>query len=118
LVSQASLPASRCVHGANYASFVPLLDQHVCRDRARVLYSARGGNFNKRDDQGRSQPLVGDNVSFGAGAVVIGPIKVGSNSIVGANSVVTRDVPEDVIVFGVPARVIKERWDESTGRKL
>ena len=77
-----------------------------------------GGYFNKRDDQGRGQPSVGDNVSFGAGAVVIGPIKVGSNSIIGANSVATRDVPENVIVSGVPAKVIKERWDESTGRKL
>lgn len=75
-----------------------------------------GGNFNKKDEQGRSQPWVGDNVSFGAGAVVVGPVRVGSNSIIGANSVVARDVPEAVIVQGVPAKVIKERWDRSSGR--
>lgn len=77
-----------------------------------------GGNFNKVDAAGRSKPRLGDNVSVGAGAVVLGPVKVGSNSIIGANSVVTKDVPENVIVGGVPAVIIKNRWDESTGRGL
>lgn len=86
-----------------------------CDVRQNVTF---GGNFNKKDEHGRSQPWVGDNVSFSAGAVVIGPVKVGSNSIVGANSVVTRDVPENVIVSGVPAVVIKEKWDKDSGRGL
>jgi serine O-acetyltransferase len=86
-----------------------------CDVRQNVTF---GGNFNKTDSDGRTQPLVGDNVSFGAGAVVIGPVKIGSGSIIGANSVVTRDVPENVIVSGIPAVVLKQRWDESTGRKL
>lgn len=77
-----------------------------------------GGNFNKVDAAGRSKPCLGDNVSVGAGAVVLGPVKVGMNSIIGANAVVTKDVPEDVIVGGVPAVIIKNRWDESTGRGL
>jgi len=77
-----------------------------------------GGNFSKRDADGRDHPWIGDNVSFGIGAVVSGPVKVGSNSIIGANTVVTRDVPENVIVFGVPGKVIKERWTEESGRKL
>lgn len=77
-----------------------------------------GGNYNRTDAEGRQFPILGDNVSLGAGAVVVGPVKVGSNSIVGANSVVTRDVPEKVIVRGNPAVVIKEKWPESSGRKL
>ena len=77
-----------------------------------------GGNFNKTDAEGRLYPILGDNVSLCAGAVVVGPVKVGNNSIVGANSLVTRDVPDNVIVAGVPAVVIKERWPESSGRKL
>lgn len=77
-----------------------------------------GGNYGKVDSTGRSQPRLGDNVSVGAGAVILGPVKVGSNSIIGANAVVTKDVPENVIVGGVPAKIIKKRWDESTGRKL
>lgn len=77
-----------------------------------------GGNFNKKDKDGRSHPWVGDNVSIGIGGVIIGPVRVGSNVIVGANSVVNRDVPENAIVFGVPAIFIRERWNEDSGRKL
>ena len=77
-----------------------------------------GGNFSKKDAQGRMQPLLGDNVSIAAGAVLLGPVKVGSNSIIGANAVVVADIPENVIAAGVPARVIKERWDENSDRKL
>lgn len=86
-----------------------------CDIRQNVTF---GGNFNKIDSEGCSQPVLGDNVSVGAGAVIIGPVKIGSNSIVGANSVATRDVPENVIVGGVPAVVIKGRWSEDSGRKL
>jgi len=83
-----------------------------CDVRQNVTF---GGNFNKTDSQGLQQPCVGDNVSF---AVVIGPVKIGSNSIIGANSVVTRDVLEGVIVSGIPAVVIKQRWHQNSGRKL
>lgn len=86
-----------------------------CDVRQNVTF---GGNFSKVGRDGRTQPWVGDNVSFGAGAVVLGPIRVGSNSIIGANTVVTRDVPDNVIVFGVPGKVIKERWTEDSGRQL
>jgi serine O-acetyltransferase len=77
-----------------------------------------GANYSKVGKDGRTLPRLGDNVSVGAGAVVVGPVYTGSNAIIGANSVVTRDVPENVIAFGVPAKVIKDRWDETTGRKL
>ncbi len=77
-----------------------------------------GANFNKKDAQGRQYPVVGDNVSICAGAVVIGPVKIGNNSIIGANSVVNRDIPENVIAAGNPAKVIRERWPESSGRIL
>lgn len=77
-----------------------------------------GANFNKKDSNGRQYPIIGDNVSICTGAVVIGPVRVGKNSIIGANSVVNRDVPENVIVAGNPAKVIRERWSEDSGRKL
>jgi len=77
-----------------------------------------GGNYGKVTEDGRSHPWVGDNVSFGVGAVIAGPVTIGSNSIIGANTVVTRNVPEGVIVSGVPGVIIKKVWDKETGRGL
>jgi len=51
-------------------------------------------------------PIVGDRVEFGAGAVVIGALTVGSDSKIGALSVVTRSVEAGTTVAGVPARAI------------
>lgn len=54
-----------------------------------------------------------DNVIVYVNAVVMPGVKVGKNSVVGAGSVVTRDVPPDVIVMGNPARVIGRVWANS-----
>lgn len=52
-------------------------------------------------------PMIGDNVQILSGAVVIGAIKVGNNAVIGANSVVTKDVPENAVVAGVPAKFLR-----------
>lgn len=52
-------------------------------------------------------PIIGNNVYISAGARIIGKINVGNNVIIGANSVVNKDVPNNCIVAGVPARVIR-----------
>ncbi len=54
-------------------------------------------------------PVIGDNVYIGAGAVILGAVKIGNNAAIGANSVVTHDVPEGARVAGAPARVINNR---------
>ena len=48
-------------------------------------------------------PVIGDNVTIGVGAKIIGGIHVGNNAIVGANAVVVKDVPDGAVVFGNPA---------------
>jgi acetyltransferase-like isoleucine patch superfamily enzyme len=53
--------------------------------------------------------VVGSNVWIGYGACVLRGVRVGDNSIVGTNSVVTRDVPANSVVAGIPARVIRMR---------
>ncbi|MEH2535984.1 serine O-acetyltransferase [Bradyrhizobium sp. AZCC 1588] len=58
-------------------------------------------------------PIIGNNVDIGAGAKLLGPIKIGDNSIIGANAVVIEDVPENSIAIGVPA-VVKPRREHST----
>lgn len=52
-------------------------------------------------------PSIGNNVSIKAGAIIIGDVHIGDNSVIGAGAVVTHDVPPNVIVAGVPARIIK-----------
>lgn len=54
-------------------------------------------------------PKIGDNVIIYAGACIIGGITVGNNVIIGANAVVTKDVPDNSIVVGNPARIIKNK---------
>jgi acetyltransferase-like isoleucine patch superfamily enzyme len=58
---------------------------------------------------GKGYPTIGDNVFLGASVTVIGPIHIGNNVIVGAGSVVVKDVPDNAIVAGNPARIIKFR---------
>lgn len=52
-------------------------------------------------------PVIGNNVDISTGAKVLGPIKIGNNVIIGANAVVIKDVPDDAVVAGVPARIIR-----------
>lgn len=63
-----------------------------------VGYSASGGC-----------PRIGDDVTINAGAKVIGGIEVGDRVVIGANAVVTKDVPPDVTVVGIPARIIRRQ---------
>jgi serine O-acetyltransferase len=58
-------------------------------------------------------PIIGNNVDIGAGAKLLGPIRIGDNSIIGANAVVIEDVPENSIAIGVPA-VVRPRREQST----
>lgn len=49
-------------------------------------------------------PQVGDDTVIYSGAVIIGPVKIGRNCVIGANSVVVKDVPENCVAVGAPAR--------------
>ena len=50
-------------------------------------------------------PVIEEDVVIGAGARILGPIRIGARSIIGANAVVLRDVPPDSVASGVPARI-------------
>lgn len=67
---------------------------------AQNVTIARKGGF---DDV----PEIGDDVYIGAGACILGHVKIGNSSIIGANSVVNRDVLPYSIVAGVPAKLIR-----------
>ena len=50
---------------------------------------------------------VGDNCYFGLDSKIFGPVTIGNNVIVGANSVITKDIPDNAVVGGVPAQIIR-----------
>ena len=63
----------------------------------------------------KRHPTIEDNVIIGAGAKVLGPITVGKSSKIGANSVVTKNVPSNTTVIGIPARVIDNTSGDGAG---
>ena len=66
------------------------------------------------DDQRDSKrhPTLMDNVVVGSGAQVLGPVIVGKNAKIGANAVVTKDVPENAVMVGIPAKNVGTATDE------
>jgi serine O-acetyltransferase len=61
----------------------------------------------------RGYPTIGDNVYIAPGAKILGNINIGNNVAIGANSVVTNDIPDCAVVVGIPARVVS--LEGSTG---
>ena len=59
-------------------------------------------------DVGKRHPTLGDNVLVGAGAKVLGPIMIESNSKIAANAVVLKDIPENSTAVGIPARIVRQ----------
>lgn len=56
---------------------------------------------------GGKAPTIGDNVFIGAGAKILGEITIGNNVTIGANAVVVKDVPDNAVVVGNPARIVR-----------
>jgi acetyltransferase-like isoleucine patch superfamily enzyme len=72
------------------------------------------GELQTGDDWAVEKTLVKKGASIGSGATILSNVTIGERAIVGAGSVVTRDVPPDVIVIGNPARVLR-KLDATTG---
>jgi len=66
-------------------------------------------NPDKRSDPGISKPIIiHDNVFIGANAMILKGVSIGQNSVLGAGSVLTAPIPENVVAAGNPAKVIKQ----------
>lgn len=61
----------------------------------------------KNPDDTVSDICVGDNCYISTGVTVLGPVKIGNNVTIGAGAVVTKDIPDNAIVAGVPAKIIR-----------
>ena len=83
---------------------------------ATIIHAKQIGKFfshrqcttigNKIDGRNDLIPTIGDHVTLGANVVIIGSVSIGNNVIIGAGTVVTKDVPDNTIIVGNPARVI------------
>ena len=70
-------------------------------------------SINSNDQRGsKRHPTLMDNVVVGSGAQVLGPVVVGKNAKIGANAVVTKDVPENAVMVGIPAKNVGTATEE------
>lgn len=122
-------PNFRCEFGMNisignnfYANFdCIMLDGNNINIGNNVLLGPRVGLYTANhatDAEERikggcyARPIsIGDNVWIGANVDIMGGVKIGNNTIIGAGSVVTKDIPANVIAAGVPCKVIREITD-------
>ncbi len=81
----------------------------VIGDDCMIYQGVTLGMTAKVLDDVKRHPTLGDNVLVGANATILGNITVGNNARVGAGAVVLEDVPHDVTVAGVPAKIVRDR---------
>jgi serine O-acetyltransferase len=84
----------------------------VVGDDVLMYHGATLGGRELAGRGGVRHPQVGDGVTIGAGALVLGPVTVGAGARVGAGAVVLHDVPAGAVVVGVPARPLRARRSE------
>lgn len=58
-------------------------------------------------DHGKRHPTLGNNISVGSGARILGPVHIGDNSKIAANAVILNDVPNDCTVVGIPGEIVR-----------
>ena len=78
----------------------------IVGDDVTIYHGVTLGGVGREGDNGRRHPTVGNGVMLGAGAQILGGITIGDKAKIGANSVVTHNIPPHVTALGIPARVV------------
>lgn len=77
-------------------------------------YVPYAGKFVKESRQGKVYTTIGNDVWIGCNSVILPGVKISDGVVIGAGSVVTKDVPPYAVVAGVPAQIIRYRFDDET----
>ena len=110
------------VIGSNFFidhGFVVIGETAEIGDDVTIYQQVTLGGTNPTDGEpGKRHPTIGNGVIIGSGAQVLGPIHVGARARIGANAVVTKDVPEGATMVGIPARSTLVSAENSAGHFL
>ena len=103
-----------------YGCILILFSSNLLKIEEKVLIAAysyimSGGRYDfpvdkefvYQDTYSRGPTVIGSNVWVGAKVVIVDGVRVGENSIIGAGSVILRDIPPNCVVFGVPGKIYK-----------
>jgi serine O-acetyltransferase len=87
------------------------------RDNVTIYHMVTLGgispSINSNDQRNiKRHPTLMDNVVVGSGAQILGPVIVGKNAKIGSNAVVTKDVPDNAVMIGIPARNVGTATEE------
>lgn len=91
----------------NHGQALVVYRETIIGANCTLRHSTTLGNKKLADGSYSTSPRIGNNVDIGSNVVIIGPITIGDNAVVGAGSVVVKDVPAGAVVVGNPARVIR-----------
>ncbi len=105
-----SIPKNVFGPGLCLVHYGTIVVSHKCKigENCRIHPSTSIGDYN-------GTPVIGNNVYIGPGAKLFGPIKIGNNVAIGANAVVNCDIPDNVTVGGIPAKVISQKSSLESG---